>query len=361
MIRISKQTELSKAQIILIRIGAVLFALIAAAVFIMFIGKNPLRVYTGMLEGAFGSGYRFKETIIRTIPLAVTSLGILVAFKMKFWNIGAEGQILMGAFFTTFVALNFPGMPKPLLLLLMFVAGFIGGGVWALIPAFLKSRFGTNETLVTLMMNYIALKWVTYLQYSLWKDPAAKGTAKIARFSENAILPKLFGIHIGWIIVLIFAFLITVFISRTKKGYEISVIGESENTARYAGMDIKKIIIIAVMISGGLCGIAGMMQASGVENTLTNQLTGGVGYTAIITTWLSGLNAPVILIVSFLFAIMVQGGSYIQIAFQIPQSAAQILQGMILFFVLGSEFFVQYKIILPKPFKQSKLERKGVN
>jgi general nucleoside transport system permease protein len=361
MIRISKQTELSRVQTTLIRIAAVLFALLTSAIFIIFIGKNPFQVYFGMLQGAFGTGYRFKETIIKTIPFAVTSLGILVAFKMKFWNIGAEGQILMGAFLASFIALNFPGTPKPILLLLMFIAGFIGGGVWALIPAFLKSRFGTNETLVTLMMNYIALKWITYLQYVLWKDPAASGMPKIAPFGENAILPKLFGVHIGWIIVLILAFFITVFIRRTKKGYEISVIGESENTARYAGMNIKKIIIIAVMISGGLCGITGMMQVSGVVHTLTDQITGGVGYTAIITTWLSGLSAPAIVAVSFLFAILVQGGSYIQTAFQIPQAAAQILQGMILFFVLGSEFFIQYKIILPKRFNQGTIERKGVN
>jgi simple sugar transport system permease protein len=138
-----------------IRIFAVLLALLTSAVFIIFIGKNPVDVYLGMLNGVFGTSYRFTQTIVNAIPLALTSLGILIAFKMKFWNIGAEGQILMGAFLATYVALNFAQLPMPLLLLLMFIAGFIGGGLWALIPAVLKSRFNTNETLVTLMMNYI--------------------------------------------------------------------------------------------------------------------------------------------------------------------------------------------------------------
>lgn len=361
MIRISKQTEITGLQAVLIRIAAVLLALVASAAFVMFLGKDPVQVYIGMLKGSFGTRYRLEETIIKAIPLALTSLGILVAFKMKFWNIGAEGQILMGAFLSSFFALNFSGIPRPLLLIIMFLAGFLGGGLWALIPAFLKSRLGTNETLVTLMMNYIALKWITYLQFELWKDPKANGMPKIAHFGDNAILPNLFGVHIGWVIVLVFTVLITIFLSRTKKGYEIAVLGESENTARYAGMNIKRIIIIAAMLSGGLCGITGMLQVSGVVNTLSNQISGGVGYTAIITTWLSGLSAPAIIIVSFLFAVLVQGGSYIQTAFQIQQSAAQILQGMILFFVLGSEFFIQYKIVFPKRIRNNSIEGKGVN
>ncbi|MCR4435953.1 MAG: ABC transporter permease [Clostridiales bacterium] len=345
MFRIVKRAELSKKKAIAIRAAAIVLALVAAAVFIFALGRNPVDVYLSMLKGAFGSSYRFREIIIKAIPLTITSLGIAIAFKMKFWNIGAEGQIFMGAFAASLFALHFRDMQKPLMLLIMAAAGIIAGGLWALIPAFFKAQFGTNETLFTLMMNYIALKWVTYLQYGPWKDPASFGFPKVANFSDNAILPKVFGIHIGWIITLILIAAVYVFINRTKKGYEISVIGESENTARYAGMNVRKIILTAIFISGGICGLTGMIQASAVNNTLAVEVTGGVGFTAIITAWLGQLSAPIIFIVSFLFAALLQGGAYIQSAFQIPQAAAQIIQGTILFFVLGSEFFIQYRLV----------------
>lgn len=344
MTRIIKRADISGRKAIAIRVAAILSAFTAAAVFIALIGRNPLEVYSSMLDGSFGTAYRFKETIIKAIPLVVTSLGITIAFKMKFWNIGAEGQIIMGAFFASFFALKFPEVPALLLIPLMIAASLLAGGAWALIPAFFKTRYGTNETLVTLMMNYVALKWITYLQFGPWKEEATGGFPKIRNFTENAILPKVLDIHIGWIFALVLTAFVYVFVRQSKKGYEIAVIGESENTARYAGMNVTRIIMFAAMLSGGLCGLSGMMQASAVNNTLTLDVSGGIGYTAIITTWLAQLSAPGIVIVSVLFAALVQGGSFIQTAFQIPQSAAQILQGMILFFVLGSEFFIQYKI-----------------
>lgn len=359
LVRINKRTDLTAMQSVMFRIIAVILALLTSAIFIFVLGRNPLDVYTSMLSGAFGSKYKILETLKLTVPLVITSLGIAVAFRMKFWNIGAEGQIMMGALFASFFALKFPDMSKPLLLLLMAAAGIVGGGLWAAVPAFFKANFNTNETLFTLMMNYIALKWITYLQYGPWKDPKAIGFPKIPNFSDNAVLPKIFGLHIGWIVALILIVVMHIFIKHTKKGYEISVIGESENTARYAGMNVKKIIITALFISGGLCGLTGMIQASAVSGTLSVEVTGGVGNTAIITSWLSQLSAPVILLVSFLFAILVQGGSYIQTAFQIPQSAAQMLQGMILFFVLGSEFFIQYKLIFTKAIYSQKAEKEG--
>jgi len=354
MIRIAKRSEVSKNRNVLTRIAAIIMALMLSALFIVFLGHDPLKVYLSMIEGSFGSVYRFKETIISTIPLTITSLGILMAFKMKFWNIGAEGQMIMGAFLASYFALNYPDMNRLALLTLMLVAGAVGGGIWGLIPAYFKSKYGTNEVLFTLMMNYIALKWITYLQYGPWKDKNALGFPKIPNFTSNAVLPKLFGIHVGWLIAIILTALVYVFIHYTKKGYEINVIGESESTGAYAGMNVRKIILQAMFLGGALAGISGMIQASAVSGTLSVEVTGGVGYTAIIVTWLSGLSAPLIVIVSFLFAILIQGGSYIQTAFQIPQSAAQILQGMILLFVLGSEFFVKYQII----YKNIKLKKK---
>lgn len=343
-----KKSEPSRMKAASIRIGAIILALVASSIFILVLKLNPIDVYIKMVQGAFGTAYRCKETIVKAIPLVICSLGIAIAFRMQFWNIGGEGQIAMGAFAASYFALYMNHMPKPVMLLVMMVAAMIAGGLWALIPAFFKAQWGTNETIVTLMMNYIALKWVTFLQYGPWKDPKSLGFPKVANFPDNAILPNLFGVHIGWVIALIFVAVVYIFLNHTKKGYEIAVIGESMNTARYAGISIKKTILIAIMLSGGLCGLVGMIQASAVNNTLSVEITGGVGFTAIITAYLAALNAPAILIVSVLFAALLEGGSYIQTVFGIPQAAAEILQGIILFFVLGSEFFVRYKFVLSR-------------
>ncbi len=343
--RMIKRTDMTRAKSVRIRLVAIFLSILTASLFIALMGHNPLAVFGSMIVGAFGSAFRIQDTLTIAIPLVVTSIGIMIAFKMKFWNIGAEGQIVMGAFAASFMALNFPDLPKLLLLALMLIAGFIGGGVWSFIPAFLKVRFGTNETIITLMLNYIAIKWVTFLQYGPWKDPKSMGFPKIASFEQNALLPKVFGIHAGWIIALAIVAIVTFILAKTKKGYEISVVGESEDTARYAGMHVKRIILGAIIVSGGICGIVGMMEASGVNRTLSVNISAGYGYTAIITTWLSGLNSIIIVPVSILFAAMIKGGSYIQTAFQIPASAADVMQSLILFFVIGSEFFVQYKLV----------------
>lgn len=347
-VRAIKKSEPSRMKAASIRIGAIILALIASSLFIMLLNLNPADVYVKMVQGAFGTAYRFKETIVKAIPLVITSLGIGIAFRMQFWNIGGEGQIAIGAFAASYFALYMNDMPMPVMLLVMALAGMLAGGLFALIPAFFKAQWGTNETIVTLMMNYIGLKWIMFLQYGPWRDPKSLGFPKIANFPENAVLPELLGVHIGWVIALLLVVFVYVFLNHTKKGYEITVIGESINTARYAGINIKKTILIAMLLSGGLSGLVGMIQASAVNNTLSVEITGGVGYTAIITAWLAALSAPVILVVSVLFAALLEGGSYIQTVFGIPQAAAEILQGIILFFVLGSEFFVRYKFVFVK-------------
>lgn len=344
MVRITKRDDLDKNKILRIRITAIALAIVFSGLFILVLGFNPLKVFSNMFFGAVGTIRRVEQTLTITIPLVITSLGILVAFKMKFWNIGGEGQILMGGFAASYVALNYAYLPKPILLLLMAVFGMIGGAIWAFIPAFFKMKFGTNETIFTLMMNYIAIKWITYLQFGPWRDPNALGFPKIPIFESNAILPKVLGVNIGWMIAIILTLLIYIFMNYTKKGYEVAVVGESVDTAKYAGMNIKTIVIFSMLLSGGLCGLTGMIQAAGVEKTLSVTLSGGYGFTAIITTWLSGLKAPFILLTSFAFAIMIQGSIFIQTALQIPQSAADMIQGMVLFFILGSEFFIQYRV-----------------
>jgi len=355
-LQIVKKPEMDAKHAIILRSAAIVASLLFAALVIFIFGYNPFKIYAKMIEGSFFTPFRIQETIHKTIPLVVLSLGVSVAFRMKFWNIGAEGQFYLGAFAASWVAFTFPSLPMILLIPLMMLASFIFGGIYSLIPAFLKIKFGASETLVTLMLNYIAVKFITYLQLGPWKDPNAGGFAKIAKFEPNAVLPKIGGIHTGWIIALILVVIIHFLIKYTKLGYEISVLGENVQTARYAGMNVAKIIILAVIISGGICGIAGMIQASAVERSLSDQLSAGLGFTAVITAWLSQLSAPVIVIVSFLFSVMLQGGAYIQTALMVPASVAEIIQGIILFFVLGSEFFMQYKIVVHKKDENKKKE-----
>lgn len=352
MFKIIKKMEPTHKQEVFMRVIAILAALIAAALMMALLGYDPIQVYTKIIEGSLSSGYRIKETIHKTIPLVVLSLGVAVAFKMKFWNIGGEGQLYMGAFGASYIALNFYHLPTVPLLTLMMLASIICGGLWAFIPALLKAKFSTSETLVTLMLNYIAIKWISYLQYGPWKDPKAIGFPKIATFESNAVLPEVFGVHIGWMIALILVIAVHILLNYSKLGYEISVLGESETTARYAGMNVTKIMLISILISGGLCGIAGMMQASAIEQTLNDQLSGGLGFTAVITTWLAQLSAPMTVVVSFLFSVLLQGGAFLQSSMKIPSAVAEVLQGVILFFVLGSEFFIRYKIVFPKKGKQ---------
>jgi simple sugar transport system permease protein len=234
----------------------------------------------------------------------------------------------------------------------MAMAAILCGGFWAFIPAYFKGKFGTNEVIFTLMMNYIAILWVTFLQFDLWRAEGYMGFPRIAAFPEHAVLPRIFGFHAGWIIAIVVVILVYIFINHTKKGYEVSVLGESMETARYAGMNTKTIMIVAMLISGGLCGLTGMVQVSGVERTLTYATSAGIGFTAIITTWLGRLSAPVIVIVCFIFAMLLQGGTFLQLAIQVPAAVAQRLQGTILFFVLGSEFFTQYKVSLSRNVKK---------
>lgn len=349
MIRITRRDNLPVKQEAIITAIAILLSIVCSGLIILAFGLNPIDIFKEMIVGSLGTELRIKSMLTKAIPLIIASLGIIVAFKMKFWNIGAEGQITMGALGATFVALNMsPDTPQFVAMILMMLAAALCGGVWALIPAVFKAKWGINETVFTLMMNYIAIKFVLYLQAGPWKDPSFNGFPRIANFGPNFIMPKTAGVNIGWIIAILAVVFIYFLIKHTKLGYEISVIGESVDTARYAGMNIGKVIVVAMLISGGLCGITGMIQASAVELTLVSTIAGGYGFTAIITAWLSKLNPVVTLFVCLAFAILVQGGDYIQIALGVSSSVSDVVQGLILFFVLGSEFFIRYKVHIGK-------------
>ena len=344
-IRLTKRDDFSAKQEAIVMAIAIALSIVAAGLILIIFGLNPIEVFGALIDGALGTSTRIASTLTKAIPLIITSLGIIVAFKMKFWNIGAEGQITMGAFGAMGIALYMPdGTPKFVALLLMFIAAVVCGGIWALIPAIFKAKWGINETIFTLMMNYIAIKFILYMQSGPWKDPSFNGFPRIATIADNFKLPTSFGVNIGWIFALIAAGFVFFLINYTKIGYEISVIGDSVDTARYAGMNIGKVIIISMLISGGLCGVTGMVQVSGVEYTLVSTIAGGCGFTAIITAWLSKLKPAVCVAVCFAFAVLVQGGDFIQISLGVSSAVSDLVQGLVLFFVLGSEFFIRYQV-----------------
>lgn len=354
LVRVVKRAELSNNRRMLLRLLSLLLALVAGGLFLLCLGYNPLNVYGTMLKGCFRSSMAIQGTVIVIIPLLIASLGVTLAFKMRFWNIGAEGQIIMGAIFASYFALFHSDWPHFLLVPVMFLAGAAGGGLWGLLPAFFKVRFGANETLFTLMLNYIALHCITFLRDGPWADPNSSGFPKIARFEDNALLDRVFGVHIGWIIALVLVAAVFVYMRYTKQGYEISVVGESQATAAYAGMNVKKIVLRTMFLSGAVAGIAGMVQATGANKTLATGVAGGVGFTAIIVAWLAQLNPVGILLVSTLFGIMEKGSSVVESTFKLSADSSDILQGILLFFVLGAEFFIRYRFVLRRRKKAPK-------
>lgn len=348
LFRIVKRVELGGRKAFLLKLASVVGAIVAGGLFVLVIGFNPFSVYATILNGAFRSGDAIRATVKLCIPLLITSLGVSLAFKMRFWNIGAEGQMIMGAVFASYFALYHANWPKPLLILIMFLASMIGGGFWGLIPAFCKAKFNTNETLFTLMLNYIALNVIVFLRDGPWADPGSPGFPKIARFDKNAQLYQLFKVQTGWIIALVLVALVFIYLRYTKQGYEISVVGESHLTAKYAGMPVRKIILRTMALSGAVCGIAGMTQAAGSDMTLAASVAGGVGFTAIIVAWLASLNPFGILLTATLFSILSKGCSVMQSTYGLSSYSAAVLQGIILFFVLGGEFFIRYQFVKGK-------------
>lgn len=353
-VRLMEKMECSKKEGIRIKIASIVVAFVLISILLGVMNYPVFAVYKQMIIGAFGSLYSFQYVLIKTVPLALCAIGVTYAYRMKFWNIGTEGQIMMGAFAATGIALFYNDFPKPVVLLMMAVTSMVVGAVWIMIPAIFKIRFSVNETILTLMLNYVAEQWITYLQYSKWKDPKAFGFTKIATFGNEAILPNLFGIHIGFYITVLIVLLTFVIYKYTKLGFKMNIIGESSDTANYLGLKKNKIMYGMVAVSGALCGLCGMFQVSGVEHTLNTSVSNGVGFSAILVAWLAGLNPIAILIVSFLFAGLTEGAGYLQTVFQIPQDIATIVQGIVLFSVIGSEFFTKYHVKFEKAKKGGK-------
>jgi len=347
-VRIAKRSALSWKRAWLIRACGLLAALTAGGLLILALGHNPFAVYADMFRSAFGDRTGFNQLIRIAIPLLGASLAVGIAFKMRFWNIGAEGQILVGAIAASYFALfHFQSMPRPVLLIVMALAAIAAGAAWGFIPAFFRAKWGTNETLFTLMLNYVAFGFIRYLESGPWQCPLQGGFPIISMFNPLARLPRVFDIHIGWIIVLVLTVAVHFYMRKSKQGYQLSVVGQSENTARYAGMNVGRIIIRTMLISGAIAGLVGFMQVSGSHFTLNDTVTGGVGFTAITVAWLSQLNPLIMVIVSLFIATLTRGSIRIQTSFGIPATIASVFIGIILFFMLACEFFVNYRLMFP--------------
>ena len=346
-VRLAKRTDIDPKKAWLIRVASIVVALILGCLPMLFTGTNPIEAYSVIVQGSLLRPVYFRQTVKIAIPLLGCALAIAPCFKMRFWNIGAEGQITMGAMCATYFALYWVDkVPSAVLLVIMFLASLVGGGLWALIPAFFKAKWNTNETLFTLMMNYIAIGIVAWLQGGPWEG--RKGSQIIPMFDDAARLPDLFGVHIGWIFVLVLVVLMHIYMNKTKQGYEIAVIGDSQNTARYAGMNVGAIIMRTMFISGAISGFVGFMTVSGANYTLYSGVADNVGFTAITVAWLSQLNAFAMIFISMLLAVISKGANTLQTRLQVPASISDIITGILLFAMLSCEFFINYRLIFRK-------------
>ena len=347
-VRMVKRDHASMGRKITVRILAVLLALILDALFIFFVtGLNPFAVYGVMFKGTFGSSIRFSWAMRDLVTLLLIGVALAPAFKMKFWNIGAEGQILIGGACSAAVMIYAGDKMSPVILLIvMFIASALGGMIWGMIPAVFKAYWNTNETLFTLMLNYVAMQVVTYC-IVFWENPKGSNTVGIINQATQAgWLPELFGQKYGWnvLIVLILTVGMFIYLKYCKQGYEIAVVGESENTAKYAGIHVKKVIIRTMAISGAICGIAGFVIVSGASHTISTATAGGRGFTAIIVAWLSKFNTFIMVAVSFGIVFMNQGAVQIATQYGLNENASDVILGIILFFLIGAEFFINYRV-----------------
>lgn len=348
LFHVSKRPYIAWYKAWTVRAVAIVAALIICAFVIVFLtGYNPIEVYGAMIAGTFGSARKVWNTLQKLAMLLCISLAVTPAFKMKFWNIGAEGQILMGGTAAAAMMIYFGDkMPNWLLLIVIFVVSGLAGLIWGVIPAIFKAYFNTNETLFTLMLNYVAMQIVTFC-IVFWENPSGSNTVGIINAAtKGGWFPTIFGnaYTLNVIIVLAITLVVYVYMKYSKQGYEISVVGESQNTARYAGIDVKKVIIRTMMISGAICGIAGAVIVSGASHTISTSTAGGRGFTAIIVAWMSKFNPLAMILVSGFLVFMQQGSIQVASQFGLNENASDIITGILLFFLIGCEFFINYKL-----------------
>ena len=346
-IRLSKKEPLPLWKSLLIRLGAIFLSLIVCALVIISVTDlNPFEVFAGIIDGALGSNRRIWVTIRDTLVLLLVAVALIPAFKMRFWNIGAEGQLLMGAFASAALMIYCEKLPNGILLPLIMLASCLAGLIWGLIPAYFKAKYNTNETLFTLMMNYIATQLISF-SIVFWENPAGSNSVGIINpMSSKGWFPMLFGQRYGLnlLLVILVTDFVSFYLKYSKHGYEINVVGESWNTARYAGINVKKVIIRTMALSGAICGLAGCLVVSGASHTISTSLGEGRGFTAIIVAWMSNFNTLAMVAISLLLCTMGNGAIQIASQFGLNENVSDILTGIIIFFLIGSEFFIRYRL-----------------
>ena len=332
-------------------IAAFVFALVLSAVIIALVGGDPIRSYLHILGAAFGSVGVISDTLVKATPLILTGLACSLAFRMRLWNIGAEGQFLLGAWGASAIVLApiLPaGTPAIIVIPAMMIAGAIAGGLWGFIPGILKARLGVSEIIVTLMLNYIALFWIQFWVFGAWSE---SGFQQTKAFPQEAWLPRLtdfasavpaFGgltVHLGFVFGLVAAGVMWLLLERSRWGYEIRLIGDSPRAARYAGIDIGKRIIVVFAISGALAGLAGMSEVNGAVHRLQDQISPGYGFTAIIVAYLAKFRPGRVVVASILFGALILAGREIQ-----PSGVPAMIQGIILFSLIVADVLVRYRV-----------------
>ncbi len=350
-IRLERRLHMPRYMLVLSLAVSLLLSLLAIAMLFLMLGVSPLYAFQRIFQGGFGSLYGLGETLAKSIPLMLVGAGLALAFRARVYNIGAEGQLLVGALMGGGVALYFPDMPRQMILPAMFLAGFLGGALWALIPAILKARFRVDEVLTTLMMVYIAYDVVRYFVYGPWRGPEERGFPYSAPFSDAAQLPLIGATRIHYptlLLAFVAALLLYILLERTKQGYEIRVAGENPPAARYAGINTGRIVVMVLILSGGLAGIAGVGEVAGIHARLSppEGISPGYGFTGIIVAWLARLNPLASIVSAFLLGGLLVGGDAIQVALNLPSATINIFNGVILLFVIAGELFSQYRVRL---------------
>lgn len=343
-----------------IRAAAIVLALLfCALVTSLTTGENPLQVYSTMIYGAVGTPRKIWILGQNIALLLCVSLAVTPAFRMRFWNIGGEGQVLAGALAAAACMICLSDkLPNGALIAVMAVSSIAAGAIWGLIPAIFKAKWNTNETLFTLMMNYVATQLVAYFVI-IWESPKGSGKVGIInQATELGWLPQIgnYKYLLNIIIVAVLTVGMYIYLNYSKHGYEIAVVGESERTARYVGIKVEKVIVRTMLLSGAICGIAGLLLVGATDHTISTTIAGGRGFTAVMVSWLAKFNPIFMILTSFLLVFLDRGAGEISTTFGLNHSFADILTGIILFFIIGSEFFITYKISFRRSAKNAEKE-----
>jgi ABC-type uncharacterized transport system permease subunit len=352
--RLEKRPEPSRLMLYATPAAAVLLTMIVGSIVFSLIGYDGLGAVREIFLTPLTNPLKWQDLAIKAAPLIIIGVGLSIAYRANVWNIGAEGQYILGGLAATWVALSTHGMTGWWILPAMMVAGVAGGAAYAAIPAFLRTRLGVNEILTSLMLTYASVQLIYYLVRAPWKDPMGMGFPQTRRFASEALLPNIFPgtiVHAGVPIAIIVALLAWFIMSRSVFGYQMKVVGAAPHAARYGGFSEKKTIWLALLVSGGLAGLAGMLEVAGPFQRMVPGFPTNYGFTAIIVAFLGRLNPLGVVFAGIVLAITFVGSDLAQTTIGLPNAAAGIFQAMMLFFLLAGDILVRYRLkrVVPQP------------